>query len=72
MADGRTNINGELMKIYRQSIKMSRAALGKSCLKSGTWIAYIENEGPSVNVTPLELYRLAQALQVHPEDLERT
>jgi hypothetical protein len=71
MADDRTNINGKLMKIFRQSIKMSRAALGRSCLKSGTWIAYIENEGPHV-VTPLELYRLAQALRVRPEDLERT
>jgi len=68
MSDANAVISGPALMAYRKSIHMSRNSLGVACAKSGQWIGNIE-KGQSFSLTDLELYKLAGALSIKPEDL---
>lgn len=70
MASDSARVNGEAVREYRKSIRMSQPTLAGSCMKSGMWVSGLESGKPGFVATRLELYKLAARLGIAVDDIE--
>ena len=65
------SVQGLALKLHRTAAGFSREELGAKISRSASWIQTVENQKATVIVTDLDLWRLAVALGIKTEDLEK-